>query len=103
MKDLPRQQFRQAPHVSGTATVKPKDYEMSGEVDAENEYAAWAALRGSETPLQVGDLLETPLGLIRICKYVGFDEAKWLVPEQPPASMAIPFPGAPPPPLHSQI
>jgi hypothetical protein len=81
MKDTPRQQFRWAPHVSGAANVKQKDYEPSGEVDAENEYAAWALLRGSETPLLVGDILELPAGQLRICKYVGFDEARWLVPE----------------------
>ena len=88
MKDAPRQQFRQAPHVSGMAIVKPKDYEMAGEVEAENEYAAWAALRGSEAPLQVGDILETQLGLIRICKYVGFEDARWFIPE-PPAAAAM--------------
>jgi hypothetical protein len=91
MKDAPRQQFRQAPHVSGTAMVKPKDYEMAGEVEAENEYAAWAALRGSDAPLQVGDILETPPGLIRICKYVGFEDARWHIPEPLPA----PIPNAP--------
>jgi hypothetical protein len=80
MKDNPRQQFRWAPHVSGVANVKQKDYEPSGEVDAENEYAAWALLRGSETPLLVGDVLELPSGQLRICKYVGFDEARWFVP-----------------------
>ena len=81
MKDTPRQQFRWAPHVSGAANVKQKDYEPSGEVDAENEYAAWALLRGSETPLLVGDILELPAGQLRICKYVGFDEARWFIPE----------------------
>jgi len=81
MKDNPRQQFRWAPHVSGGANVKPKDYEQSGEVEAENEYAAWAVLRNSERPLQVGDLLEFAEGQLRICKYVGFEEARWFVPE----------------------
>ncbi len=81
MKDNPRQQFRWAPHVSGAANVKQKDYEPSGEVDAENEYAAWALLRSSETPLLVGDVLELPAGQLRICKYVGFDEARWFIPE----------------------
>jgi hypothetical protein len=81
MKDTPRQQFRWAPHVSGAANVRLKDYEPSLEVDAENEYAAWALLRGSETPLMVGDLLELPDGTLRICKYVGFDEARWFIPE----------------------
>lgn len=81
MKDTPRQQFRWAPHVSGTAIVKPKDYEPTGEIDAENEYAAWALLRGSETPLLVGDVLELPEGQLRICKYVGFEEARWFIAE----------------------
>lgn len=101
MKDAPRQQFRLSPHVSGVAVVKPKDYELGGEVEAESEYAAWAALRGSETPLQVGDLLETPLGLIRICKFVGFDDAKWLIVEQSAAHMAAAMPPMPPAPVHS--
>jgi hypothetical protein len=83
MKDHPRQQFRWAPHVSGTANVKPKDYEQLGEVDGSNEYEAWAVLRNSDAPLQVGDLLETGTGELRICKYVGFEEARWFVPEIP--------------------
>jgi hypothetical protein len=94
MKDAPRQQFRWAPHVSGAASVKPKDYEPAGEVEAENEYAAWAVLRNSERPLGVGDILETPLGQLRICKYVGFEEARWFVPEPhadaAPPAVAIP-------------
>ena len=81
MKEAPRQQFRWAPHVSGTANVKPKDYEPSDEVEAENEYAAWALLRDSERSVGVGDILETPSGQLRICKYVGFEEARWFVPE----------------------
>ena len=95
MKDNPRQQFRWAPHVSGAANVKPKDYEAAGEVEADNEYAAWALLRDSETPLLVGDLLELPEGQLRICKYVGFDEARWFIqektlPETPPqAEMTV--------------
>ncbi len=81
MKDAPRQSFRWAPHVTGTAGVKPKDYEQSGEVESENEYAAWAALRQSERPLDLGDLLEAESGELKICKYVGFDSAHWVLPE----------------------
>ncbi len=88
MKDAPRQQFRSAPHVSGAATAKPKDYQAAAEIDAENEYAAWALLRNTEQPLNVGDLLESVSengpGTLRICKYVGFEEARWFVPEPPP-------------------
>ena len=84
MKDAPRQQFRSAAHVSGTANVKPKDYAAAAEVEAENEYAAWAILRNSERPIGVGDILETSTGDLRICKYVGFEVARWFVPEPPP-------------------
>lgn len=88
MKETPRQQFRFAPHVSGVANVKPKDYEPAGEVEAENEYAAWALMRQGERPLDVGDVLELPDHSLRICKYVGFEEARWFVPEPPPQAAA---------------
>ncbi len=81
MKDAPRQQFRWAPHVSGAASVKPKDYEAEGEVRADSEYHAWSSLRASEHPLAVGDLLEAENGALRICKYVGFESASWVVAE----------------------
>ena len=81
MKEAPRQQFRWAPHVSGVAAVKPRDYEPGETVEADNEYAAWAVLRGSDRPLQVGDALESAGGNLRICKYVGFDEARWILPD----------------------
>ena len=81
MKDNPRQQFRWAPHVGGTASARPKDYEPSGEVDALNEYDAWRKLRESSDALLVGDLLEAADGQLRICKYVGFEPAQWALPE----------------------
>jgi hypothetical protein len=100
MKDAPRQQFRSAAHVSGAANVKPKDYEAAAEIEADNEYAAWALLRHTEHPLNVGDLLEAPDNRLRICKYVGFEEARWFVPETPPqASLPAPLSGAPPSPV----
>jgi hypothetical protein len=81
MKDSPRQQFRSAPHVPGSASLKPRDYEQRGEVQAVNEYQAWQQLRESTDPLQVGDLLESAEGQLRICKYVGFEPAQWIMPE----------------------
>ena len=81
LKDSLRQQFRWAPHVSGAATAKPKDYEQDGQIEARNEYAAWEALRGAGRPLSVGDLLENEKGQLRICKYVGFEPADWVQPE----------------------
>jgi len=80
MKETPREHFRAAPHVSGAANVKRRDYEESGQIEAANEYAAWENLRASEKPLEVGDLLETDGGELRICKYIGFEAAAWVLP-----------------------
>jgi len=80
MKDLPRQQFRWAPHTAGVTIVKPKDYEPADTVEAPTAYAAWIGRRGSDTPLDIGDILEAE-GELRIMKYIGFEEARWSVPE----------------------
>ncbi|HTT66253.1 MAG TPA: hypothetical protein VMG35_30590 [Bryobacteraceae bacterium] len=90
MKDAPRQQFRWAPHVAGAAGVKAKDYQPSGEVQADNEYDAWSRLRASDSPLEVGDLLEDESGQLRIFKYVGFESANWVVPEAKSAPQVPP-------------
>jgi hypothetical protein len=95
MKDSPRQQFKWAPHVSGSASLKPKDYELRGEVEAQHEYDAWRALRESGEPLVVGDLLEGESGQLRICKYVGFEPAEWIVPEPKPHAEAAAEPVSP--------
>ena len=81
MKEQASQQFRWAPHVSGATQIRRKDYDEGASVEAPNEYAAWQALRNAGTPLQVGDLLEGLGGELRICKYVGFDAAQWIVPD----------------------
>jgi SH3-like domain-containing protein len=81
MKDSPRQQFRWAPHVSGAAAVKLRDYEPGDQIEAVNEYDAWRQLRESSGALTVGDLLATEDGQLRICKYVGFEPAQWVLPE----------------------
>ena len=80
MRPHVKQSFRWAPHVTGLATVKPRDYQPDGEFEAANEYALWAALRNSEQALDVGDLLENTAdstGGLKICKFVGFESAKW--------------------------
>ena len=66
--------------------MKPKDYDPRGEVEALNEYGAWCAMRESDDPLRVGDLLETADGQLRICKYVGFEPAQWLAAEPRPSA-----------------
>ena len=80
-----RQQFRYGPHVRGAASVKPRDYEAGGSLEASSHYAAFFALRQAGTPLDVGDLLENPRGGLSIFKYVGFEDAQWAVPEGKPA------------------
>ena len=94
MKDSPRQQFRWAPHLSGCASLKPKEYEARGEVDARHEYDAWQRMRDTGEPIAVGDLLETEDGRLRICKFVGFEPAEWALPE--PKSAAEGEPAAQP-------
>ena len=86
MKATARDQFRWAPHTSGVSTLKPRDFEPAGEVEAASVYEAWASLRGTERALLVGDVLESGAGELRICKYVGFEEAQWFVPEALAAS-----------------
>ena len=46
--------------------------------------SAPAPLRDAGTPLQVGDLLEAENGALRICKFVGFEEANWVLPDVSP-------------------
>ena len=95
MKDTPRQMFRWAPHTSGASSLKPKDYEPSGEVEAASVYEVWTLLRGTDRALDIGDVLETPSGDLRICKYVGFEEARWIVPEPRQAQLGAVL-GTPP-------
>ncbi|HTR34876.1 MAG TPA: hypothetical protein VMH80_03165 [Bryobacteraceae bacterium] len=91
LKETQRQQFRWAPHTSGLTIAKPKDYEPGNAVEASSPYALWLALRDQEHPLEVGDLVEGEDGNLRIFKYIGFEEARWYVPEAapPPISPAL--------------
>lgn len=88
LRPAQRQQFRWAPHTSGTSGVKPKDYQPDGSVEAASPYGAWAALRGTAQPLEVGDLLESSDGKLYLCKYVGFEEARWVLPGEQPEGAA---------------
>jgi len=84
LKESHRQQFRWAPHTSGVFTAKLRDYDKGAVVEAPGPYALWLALRETEEALQVGDLLETDGGELRIYKYIGFEQAQWFVPEAAP-------------------
>ena len=89
LRDSQLQQFRSAPHTAGTSQVRRRDYTEAGQIEASGLYAAWAALRDSEQPLRIGDILEDEKGALRVCKYVGLEEAQWAVPEpQPPDGSA---------------
>jgi hypothetical protein len=37
----------------------------------------------------VGDVLEDESGVLRICKYTGFEEAHWVMPEPPAAPTPV--------------
>ncbi len=89
IRDSQFEHFRWSPHTAGAANVKPKDYEAGGEVEAESVYAAWSALRETENALRIGDLLESVDGALHICKYVGIEEAHWIVPEPKPSAEAV--------------
>jgi hypothetical protein len=85
LKEHLRQQFRSAPHVGGRAAVRPRDYTAEDVIEASSPYSAFFAMRQTGAPLEVGDLLETPDGSLRIFKFVGFEEAEWHVSEARPA------------------
>ena len=90
MKPPARDTFRWAAHTSGSAVVKPKDYEPAGEIEAASPYAAWTSLRNTGRPLETGDVLEDETGVLRIAKYIGFEGAQWWVPEPRPAAVLSP-------------
>ena len=108
LKDHLRQQFRNAPHVSGTAGIKPRDYvpglpageppaEFPGEtMNASSPYAAYFERKDTPEPLHPGDVLEDESGALRIFKFVGFEEARWVLPEPAPESFVAADPATVP-------
>jgi hypothetical protein len=85
LKENLQQQFRWAPHLGGVTGVKPKDYQEIFTIDAPSPYAAWHELAASERALKVGDLLSDGDAGLYILKYIGIEEAHWIVPEAKPA------------------
>ncbi len=81
-----KEQFRWQAHTGGAALVKPKDYELAGEAQAATPYALWNAMKSEGKSLCPGDVLETvkedgTQGELQIFKYIGFEPAKWWIPE----------------------
>ena len=99
LKDTQFQQFRWAPHTAGASQVRPKDYQEGGVVEAQTAYVVWSMLKDSDQALRVGDILEAEGGALSICKYVGFEEARWFIPELKPEPEA----GAAGPPDQAQV
>ena len=64
--------------------VRPRDYEPGGLIEAPSPYTAYFSMRDSAAPLEVGDLLEDENGALSICKFIGFEEARWVLPESKP-------------------
>jgi hypothetical protein len=95
LKESQRQQFRWAPHTSGVTIAKLKDYEKGALTEAASPYAVWLALRDTDEQLQVGDLLELESGELRIYKYIGFEEARWFIPETAPPQAEVQTASAP--------
>lgn len=81
LKESARQQFRWAPHTIGVSHVKPKDYEPAFSMEAGTPYAVWMQLKDTPDALEIGDILESEMNELRIYKYVGFEEAQWVLPE----------------------
>ncbi len=97
LRDSQRQHFRQAPPHPGPLKLKRRDYQEGGEIEASSPYTAWKQLqqdRGARPPITVGDALETEAGALLLCRYVGFEEAEWFVPE---TVSAAPLPESPEP------
>ncbi len=90
LKEIPRQQFRWAPHTPGVTIVKLKDYDPGPTIEAASPYALWLDVRGTEQAIAVGDVIEELEGQLRIFKYIGFEQAQWYVPELAPRATAEP-------------
>jgi hypothetical protein len=95
MRDHVRQSFRHAAHTLGEASVKQRDFvPEENYVEAVSPYAAWEQLQGTDGAMQVGDMLESESGVLSLCKYVGFADATWVVPERSPDDQTADSPEA---------
>jgi hypothetical protein len=86
IREAMKEHFRWQAHTGGTAVVKPKDYELDGEVAAATPYSLWNSMKVQGRPLCPGDVLEMlkedgSLGELQIFKYIGFEPAKWWIAE----------------------
>jgi hypothetical protein len=101
MKDAPRENFRWAAHTGGAAVLKVKDYDAAEEMEASNPYELWKTMAERGDSLHPGDVLERldlenssteNSGHLQITKYVGFEPARWFVPDPKPNPSENPTP-----------
>ncbi len=95
LRESRRQAFRDAVPAAGPLELKKRDYESDGEIEAETPYAAWQQWRTQSRPIAVGDVLEAESGTLFVCRYVGFEEARWYQPPAPELQPAAPDAPAP--------
>lgn len=100
LKDAPRENFRWAAHTGGAAVLKARDYDTAEEIEASNPYELWKTMGERGLSLHPGDVLERldlenssteNSGHLQIAKYIGFEPARWFVPEPKP-DLANPAP-----------
>jgi hypothetical protein len=86
-RDHVRQHFRNSAQTLGAGNIKPRDYVAEDGVrEASSPYAVWQELLSTDRRIDIGDVLESDAGLLYICKYVGFEEARWVVPQSSDAA-----------------
>jgi hypothetical protein len=110
LKDDLSRRFRELPAASAKNQIRARDYPVTAEVEADDEYGAWSLLQAfgsgqpgapAERAFGVGDALEAEGGSLLLCTFGGFEAASWWVPEPGPeaaASAAEPLPDASPAP-----
>lgn len=86
LKESQREHFRHSAPSPAPLLLKSKDYRPGGEIEASTPYAVWKKMRaeGPDQPIDLGDALESETGALLVCRYVGFEEAQWFVPEAAP-------------------
>ena len=94
LKEAQRQGFRNAPPAPGPLRLKRNHYQDGGEIEAASPYAAWKELQeaSGRQPIVVGDALENDAGTLLLCRWAGFEEAHWYIPEPPPTPAPGPDP-----------
>ena len=77
------QKFRESPPKPKPYSLRIRDYQEAGEIEAPTPYAVWKRLRDEpearhgRRELGVGDVLESEPSSLFILNHWGFDKAEW--------------------------